>query len=179
MSDNLNQLAIFKKPIKLFNGKDSNFSFYDFFYNPAIITNNINNVPTNSEILKNIKYLVNDILQPIYNRFGPIKIISGYKSIELSKFLNLSPSSHSFGQGVDFVLKNPNIDNMILLNHVVQCLKFKTIIAEHFPNGWIHITYDLKNFDKVIKLKTETHDYKILTLSEINKLFNYVSTGIL
>ena len=55
----------------------------------------------------------------------------------------------------------------------------KTIIAEHFPNGWIHITYDLKNFDKVIKLKTDTYNYDILTLSEINKLFNYVSTGIL
>ena len=178
MLNNLQQLKNLKKPVKLYNGKDSSFNLYDFFYDSNILTNNINNIPSNPEICKNIKAIVNNILQPIFNNFGPIKIISAYRSVELSKFLNTNiKSSHSLGQGVDFILLNKRIDNITLLNYIVDRLKFKEIIAEHFPNGWIHITYDSKTFNNRIKLKDASHDYVDISLNEINKLYNYVSTG--
>ena len=106
---------------------------------------NIPNEATDS-ILINLQTLIYEVINPIINQFGDIKITSGYRSPELCKAIGSSTTSqHTLGQAVDCeVLGVPNKD---LADWVVNHLEFDQCILEFWKpeeinSGWVHISYN-------------------------------------
>ena len=106
---------------------------------------NIPNEATDS-ILINLQTLIYEVINPIINQFGDIKITSGYRSPELCKAIGSSTTSqHTLGQAVDCeVLGVPNKE---LADWVVNHLEFDQCILEFWKpeeinSGWVHISYN-------------------------------------
>jgi len=105
----------------------------------------IDNTPTD-QVLINLQTLIYEVITPIINEFGDIKITSGYRSPELCKAIGSSTTSqHTFGQAVDCeVLGVPNKE---LADWLVNHLEFDQCILEFWKpeeanSGWVHISYN-------------------------------------
>ena len=112
----------------------------------------IDNTPTD-QVLINLQTLIYEVIQPIINQFGDIKITSGYRSPELCKAIGSSATSqHCLGQAVDCeVLGVPNKD---LADWVVNHLEFDQCILEFWKpeeanSGWVHCSYNKANNRKM------------------------------
>jgi len=112
----------------------------------------IDNTPTD-QVLINLQTLIYEVIQPIINQFGDIKITSGYRSPELCKAIGSSTTSqHTLGQAVDCeVLGVPNKD---LADWIVNHLEFDQCILEFWKpeetnSGWVHISYNKGNNRKM------------------------------
>ena len=105
----------------------------------------IHNEPTD-EILINLQTLIHEVINPIVNHFGDIKITSGYRSPELCLKIGSSiKSQHCLGMAVDCeVLGVPNKE---LADWVVNHLDYDQCILEFWKpeeinSGWVHISYN-------------------------------------
>lgn len=105
----------------------------------------IDNTPTD-QVLINLQTLIYEVITPIINQFGDIKITSGYRSPELCKAIGSSVTSqHCLGQAVDCeVLGVPNKE---LADWVVNHLEFDQCILEFWKpeeanSGWVHVSYN-------------------------------------
>ena len=105
----------------------------------------IDNTPTD-QILINLQTLIYEVINPIVNQFGDIKITSGYRSPALCKAIGSSErSQHTTGMAVDCeVLGVPNKE---LADWVVNNLSYDQVILEFWKpeeinSGWVHISYN-------------------------------------
>ena len=105
----------------------------------------IDNTPTD-QVLINLQTLIYEVITPIINQFGDIKITSGYRSPELCKAIGSSVTSqHCLGQAVDCeVIGVPNKD---LADWVVNHLNYDQCILEFWKpeeanSGWVHVSYN-------------------------------------
>jgi zinc D-Ala-D-Ala carboxypeptidase len=105
----------------------------------------IDNTPTD-QILINLQTLIYEIINPIVNQFGDIKITSGYRSPALCKAIGSSErSQHTTGMAVDCeVLGVPNKE---LADWIVNHLEFDQCILEFWKpeeinSGWVHVSYN-------------------------------------
>ena len=112
----------------------------------------IDNTPTD-QILINLQTLIYEVITPIINQFGDIKITSGYRSPELCKVIGSSErSQHCLGMAVDCeVLGVPNKE---LADWVVNHLSYDQCILEFWKpeeanSGWVHISYNKANNRKM------------------------------
>jgi len=105
---------------------------------------NINNEPS-EEILINLQTLIIEIINPIVNCFGDIRITSGYRSKELCEAIGSKPTSqHTKGEAVDFEV--PTVSNKDVADWINSNLIYDQLILEFFnPNqinsGWIHCSF--------------------------------------
>lgn len=105
------------------------------------------NVP-NDEQLANMKLVAEMCFEPIrlwWNR--PLKINSFFRSPEVNKAVNGSPTSdHMKGCSIDFTAGNRE-DNKKIFNFAKEHLQYSQLIWEYGDDSgpdWIHISY-LKN----------------------------------
>ena len=112
----------------------------------------IDNTPTD-QVLINLQTLIYEVIEPIINQFGDIKITSGYRSPELCKAIGSSTTSqHTLGQAVDCeVIGVPNKE---LADWVVKNLTYDQVILEFWKpeeinSGWVHISYNKSNNRKM------------------------------
>jgi hypothetical protein len=105
----------------------------------------IDNTPTD-QVLINLQTLIYEVITPIINQFGDIKITSGYRSPELCKTIGSSErSQHCLGMAVDCeVLGVPNKE---LADWIVSHLTYDQVILEFWKpeeanSGWVHISYN-------------------------------------
>jgi hypothetical protein len=126
---------------------DRQVSLKELLFSETAIRLGIDNTPTD-QILINLQTLIYEVITPIVNHFGDIKITSGYRSPELCKAIGSSPTSqHTLGQAVDCeVLGVPNKD---LADWVVNHLEFDQCILEFWKpetnSGWVHCSYSNTN----------------------------------
>jgi len=127
-------------------------SLKELLFSETAIRLGIPNEPTD-EILINLQTLIYEVITPIINQFGDIKITSGYRSPELCKAINSSVTSqHALGMAVDCeVLGVPNKE---LADWVVNHLEFDQVILEFWKpeeanSGWVHISYNKSNNRKM------------------------------
>jgi zinc D-Ala-D-Ala carboxypeptidase len=77
-----------------------------------------------------------NIIQPLRNVFGGIRITSGYRSLQLNRELKSSDSSnHRYGYAADIEPTNPSVKLVTILDYIHQNFKYKELIAEYFPDG--------------------------------------------
>ena len=124
---------------------DRQVSLKELLFSETATRLGIDNSPTD-QILINLQTLIYEVIEPIINQFGDIKITSGYRSPELCKAIGSSPTSqHAFGMAVDCeVLGVPNKE---LADWVVNHLEFDQCILEFWKpeevnSGWVHISYN-------------------------------------
>ena len=136
--------------IKLGGKLSKNFTLKEFCKSQTATRHGIDNIPTDKEVIKNIRAVAKNILQPIRDYFDiPFSPNSGYRSPELNKLLgSKSTSQHCKGQAVDIEI--PTVDNMELAGWISENLEYDQIILEYYKqgesnSGWVHVSYNEGN----------------------------------
>ena len=121
-----------------------NFTLSELTKSDTAIRKGINNNP-NAEQVEKLKALCENILQPVRDHFGRVKITSGFRSVELCLAINSSANSqHARAEAADF--ECPGVDNVELADWIHKNLPYDQLILEFYtpgePNsGWIHCSY--------------------------------------
>ncbi len=101
----------------------------------------VENVP-NDEVISNLQYLIDLILNPAREELGePITVNSGYRCTKLNKLVGGSNTSdHMFGYSADITCNN----NKKLFDILAKQNKFDQLIyytRNNYPNIiWIHVS---------------------------------------
>ena len=121
-----------------------NFTLSELTKSDTAIRKGINNNP-NAEQVEKLKALCENILQPVRDHFGRVKITSGFRSVELCLAINSSANSqHARAEAADF--ECPGVDNAELADWIKRELPYDQLILEFYtpgePNsGWIHCSF--------------------------------------
>jgi len=121
-----------------------NFTLSELIKSDTAIRKGINNNP-NAEQIEKLKALCENVLQPVRDHFGRVKVTSGYRSPELCVAIGSSLSSqHSKAEAVDF--ECIGIDNAEVADWVYKNCQTDQLILEYYtpgePNsGWIHASW--------------------------------------
>jgi hypothetical protein len=121
-----------------------NFSLSELIKSDTAIRRGINNNPNAGQI-ENLKLLCENILQPVRDHFGRVKVTSGFRSPELCVAIGSSVNSqHAKAEAADF--ECPGVDNAELADWIHRELPYDQLILEFYtpgePNsGWIHCSW--------------------------------------
>ena len=125
-----------------------NFSVAELSKSEAATRQGLDNTPSMT-IIDNLQALVDNVLQPVRDKFGPVVVTSAYRSPEVNKAIGGSATSdHCRGQAADFEVMG--MHNKDLAEWIKDNLKFTQLILE-FPSktdpnaGWVHCSYDKAN----------------------------------
>jgi hypothetical protein len=107
----------------------------------------IPNVPTGSAI-DSLKLLGKNIYDPIIDKFGPVQVTSGFRTLALNNAIGgAKDSQHMRGEALDLVSIKPGTNNADLFNFVRQNLPFDQLIWEFGTDknpAWIHVSYNTR-----------------------------------
>jgi len=160
-----------KDHIKITIEKNSDFLYDEFVKSDTAMRLGIKNEPNDIQ-WKNIELLVSKILQPVRNKFGSIRITSGFRSPELClKVGSNASSNHTKGEAADIEPFDTKIKLFDILEWIHNNLDYRELIAEYFPGGWVHVAYREGGNTKQLKLKDSKHNYSIVTLDYIRKIY--------
>lgn len=102
------------------------------------------NNPSQEEI-RNLKLLVQKVLQPVRDKFGVINVTSGYRSPGVNSAVGGSATSdHVHGRAADIQCE----DMATVFKYIRKNLPFKQLIWEFGTDAqpkWIHVAYDANN----------------------------------
>ena len=97
-----------------------NFSLSELIKSDTAIRRDINNNP-NAEQVEKLKALCENILQPVRDHFGRVKITSGFRSVDLCLAIGSSANSqHAKAEAADF--ECPGVDNAELADWIYKNL---------------------------------------------------------
>ena len=128
-----------------------NFTLSEIIHSNTAKRLGINNAP-NKEHLKNMQVLVRDLIQPIRDALGPIRISSGYRNPELNRAIGgSSKSQHCKGEALDLQYwSKGKMCNKEIYDWVIKSgIEFDQMINE-FDYSWIHISLKSKGNRKQI-----------------------------
>ena len=121
-----------------------NFSLQELIKSDTAVRLDIDNNP-NADQIEKLKLLCENILQPVRDHFGRVKVTSGYRSVELCMAIGSSANSqHAKSEAADFECLG--VDNAELADWIKNNLDYDQLILEYYtpgePNsGWIHCSY--------------------------------------
>ena len=121
-----------------------NFSLQELIKSDTAVRKGIDNNP-NADQIEKLKLLCENILQPVRDHFGRVKVTSGYRSVELCMAIGSSANSqHAKAEAADFECMCT--DNAELADWIKNNLDYDQLILEYYtpgePNsGWIHCSY--------------------------------------
>ena len=121
-----------------------NFTLQELIKSDTAIRRGIDNNP-NADQIEKLKALCENILQPVRDHFGRVKVTSGYRSPELCQAIGSSINSqHAKAEAADFEVVGT--DNAELADWIKRELEYDQLILEYYtpgePNsGWIHCSY--------------------------------------
>ena len=121
-----------------------NFTLSELTKSDTAIRKGINNNP-NAEQVEKLKALCENILQPVRDHFGRVKVTSGFRSVDLCIAIGSSrDSQHAKAEAADF--ECPGVDNVELADWIKRELPYDQLILEFYtpgePNsGWIHCSW--------------------------------------
>jgi zinc D-Ala-D-Ala carboxypeptidase len=128
-----------------------NFMLREFVNSATAARKGISNKPTEVH-LANLKKLIDNVIQPLRDKIGPIRITSGYRSPSLNRAIGgSSRSQHSKGMAADIQFVRDNeMDNKVIFDTILEMgLDFDQMINE-FDYKWIHISYNSKKNRKQV-----------------------------
>jgi zinc D-Ala-D-Ala carboxypeptidase len=146
-----------------------NFSLAELTKSEAATRLDLDNTPT-LQVIENLQALVDNVLQPVRDKFGPVVVTSGYRSPDVNKAIGGSATSdHCKGQAADFEVLGK--DNRELAIWIAENMQFTQLILEFYKpgvpdSGWVHCSYDAGNLKR-----------QVLTAEKVNGKTVY-STGI-
>ena len=124
-----------------------NFTVAELSKSEAAIRQGLDNTPS-MIVIDNLQALVDNILQPLREKFGSVIVTSGYRSPDVNKAIGGSTTSdHCKGFAADFEVLG--MDNRQLALYIKDNMKFTQLILEFYTgvpdSGWVHVSYDPKN----------------------------------
>ena len=125
-----------------------NFTLQELTKSDTAIRKNIDNNP-NADQIEKLKALCENILQPVRDHYGRVKVTSGFRSMQLCIAIGSSANSqHAQAEAADF--ECIGVDNAELADWIHDNLPYDQLIVEYYkpgePNsGWIHCSYTDKN----------------------------------
>ena len=105
----------------------------------------LDNTPATDQVLVNLTNVANHILQPVREKFGPVRVNSGYRGPALNKAVGGSKrSQHCHGEAADFECSR--VGNDELAEWVRDNLEFDQLILEFYQqgkpsSGWVHCSF--------------------------------------
>jgi len=91
--------------------------------------------------LRRLLSLARLILEPLRQEFGPIRVLSGFRSPELNWYVSLNRTSrHCRGEAADIVPLDGSVSLMDIITYVHEHLCFQELILEYPPQGWVHVS---------------------------------------
>lgn len=128
------------------------FTIKELCKSSTAIQKGIDNTP-NSEIVNNLKKLVEYILDPLRERYGkPIHVNSGYRCPALNKAVNGSKTSHHMTGLAADITAGSVAKNKILFNLIQELdLPFDQLIDEK-NFSWVHVSFSEKPRKQILHL---------------------------
>ena len=129
-----------------------NFTLQELIYSATALRQNIDNTPTKEGIIK-LRLLAANLLQPLRNVVGSLRITSGYRSPKLSEAIGSSSNSqHCRYEAVDMqFVKRGKMDNIKIYDALIdsdldydQCILEFGNATEHIDPtepAWIHLSW--------------------------------------
>lgn len=118
-----------------------NFTLEELTYSATANAYNISNKP-NKEQIENLKKLAINILQPIRDKFGVVRLSSGFRSTKLNRKIGgKSNSQHMTGQAADIgEVKGAKLKDVF--KYIKDNLDYDQLLYE-IAGGviWIHVSY--------------------------------------
>jgi hypothetical protein len=116
-----------------------NFTLSELIKSDTAIRKGINNNP-NAEQIEKLKALCENILQPVRDHFGRVKITSGFRSVELCEAIGSSArSQHARAEAADFEVVG--VDNAELFDWIKDNLTPEFYTPGEPNSGWIHCSW--------------------------------------
>ena len=128
-----------------------NFSLSEITHSNTAKRLGIENEPTETH-LQNMQHLINDLIQPLRDSIGPIRISSGYRNPSLNRAIGGSRSSqHCKGEALDIQFwQMGKMMNELIYEWILDSgLEFDQMINE-FDFAWIHISLKAKDNRKQV-----------------------------
>jgi len=121
-----------------------NFSLQELIKSDTAIRKGIDNNP-NADQIEKLKRLCENVLQPVRDHFGRVKVTSGFRTPELCLAIGSSVNSqHAKAEAADFEVLG--VDNAEVADWVYKNIRTDQLILEYYtpgePNsGWIHASW--------------------------------------
>jgi len=153
-----------------------NFTLQELIKSDTAIRKGIDNNP-NADQVEKLKRLCENILQPVRDHFGRVKITSGYRSPDLCVAIGSSVNSqHAKAEAADFEVIG--VDNAEVADWVYTNCRPDQLILEFYtpgePNsGWIHASWVEFN-PRVQYLRAYREDKKVQYKPILGKAVNLV-----
>ncbi len=128
------------------------FTIKELCKSTTAISKNIDNSP-NSEIVYNLTQLVDNILDPLREKYGkPITVNSGYRCSALNKAVGGSKTSqHCQGLAADITVGS-SFENKKLFDLIIKLnLPFDQLIDEQ-NFKWVHVSFSNKPRKQILHL---------------------------
>jgi uncharacterized protein YcbK (DUF882 family) len=135
----------------------ANFTLREMTKSDYAIRRGILNNPGPAEI-ENLRALCVNVLQPLRDKFGVVRITSGFRNASVNIGIGGSRNSdHCRGMAAD--LEVPGVSNRMVIAWIRKHLQFKQLILEYGDSGWVHVSYDPSNLKKEV-LSFDGNAYK-------------------
>ena len=146
----------------------TNFSLQELTKSDTAIRHDIDNTPS-LQVIDNLQDLVDNVLQPLREKFGPVVVTSGYRSPAVNtKIGGSTTSDHCHGYAADF--EALGVDNRELALYIQNNgFKFKQLILEFYrdgvpDSGWVHCSF-----------QKDANKGQVLTAKKVNGRTQYVN----
>ena len=127
----------------------------------------ISNEPSKKH-LANMQVLITELIQPMRDALGPIRITSGYRSPQLNRAIGgSSKSQHCEGRAIDLVDIFGYKTNAEMFHHIKNNLNFDQLIWEFGTNNnpnWVHVSWisEDENRGRIFKAIKENNKSKYM-----------------
>ena len=159
-----------------------NFTLQELTHSNTAVRLGIENTP-DKEGIWNLTLLATELLQPIRDRIGALRVTSGYRSPELNAIFGANRSQHMLCEAVDLqFVKRGKMDNLQIYQAVIDLdLDFDQCILE-FGNAteyidpthpdWVHLSWKVTDNRRevLIAYKDEDNKTKYRPLIKYNSL---------
>lgn len=129
------------------------FTIKELSHSDTALAKGIDNFPTAAEAICNLTKLVDNVLDPLREKYGkPIRVSSGYRSAILNRSVNGATSSqHRLGEAADITVGSKE-ENRKLFEIIKSELPFDQLIDEK-DFSWVHVSFrEGRNRKQVLKL---------------------------
>lgn len=148
-----------------------NFSYREMIRSDTALRKGIINLPTETQ-WQRVEHLAQHVLQPIRNEFGRITMLSGFRTVALCKAVGSSAKSyHAFGGAGDIEPYKSSTRLFDVLKWIHEHIEYNSLIAEYFPEGWVHVGKILGDDRKILKLKDPDHHFVKCTIEYIENIY--------
>ena len=159
-----------------------NFTLQELTHSNTAVRLGIENTP-DKEGIWNLTLLATELLQPIRDRIGALRVTSGYRSPELNAIFGANRSQHMLCEAVDLqFVKRGKMDNLQIYQAVIDLdLDFDQLILEFGDStmyndpmhpSWCHISWTVRENRKqvLVAYKDENNKTKYIPINNLNSI---------